>query len=330
MVIFGTSLTPVPWNFYKSRRGGTEGNLAQHYPLHEASLSWPTLLLPSHLGRQALSLHQSTPTRWAILVMALIRISFDIFAPSSDHRRRMYTSNALAKIVEKLEENLHEVHNMIEADHDDADVKLKDTFEVLYQSCSNFSLLCSTPNTGLSMTGKTRLDKERLSQCQRELVRSSSFIILRKQRYKAINLGNYRRPGQEMEDSYKQSYRKRKVQRGPGFPGQDEVTGGGCKSTCQTNLISIDSYWEVTFLYDSLNTHFLIFLSGWSVGLGGWPITGSPPGNSSMHNLNMNKWSSNIFRTILYSMIDEECGQDCGNLQTVFLKVIVCLLAKPL
>ena len=27
------------------------------------------------------------------------------------------------------------------------------------------------------------------------------------------------------------------------------------------------------------------------------------------------------FRTILYSMIDEECGQDCGNLQTVFLKV---------
>ena len=28
-----------------------------------------------------------------------------------------------------------------------------------------------------------------------------------------------------------------------------------------------------------------------------------------------------ITRTILYSMIDEECGQDCGVLQTVFLKV---------
>ena len=25
-------------------------------------------------------------------------------------------------------------------------------------------------------------------------------------------------------------------------------------------------------------------------------------------------------------MIDEECGQDCGNLQTVFLKVILILL----
>ena len=60
--------------------------------------------------------------------------------------------------------------------------------------------------------------------------------------YKAINLGNNRGPGQEMEDSYQQGYRKRKVQRGPGFSGQDEVTGGGCKSTCQTNLITIDSY----------------------------------------------------------------------------------------
>ena len=27
-------------------------------------------------------------------------------------------------------------------------------------------MLCSTPNTGLSMTGKTRLDKERLTQSQ--------------------------------------------------------------------------------------------------------------------------------------------------------------------
>ena len=56
-------------NFYKSRRGGTEGDLAQHHPLHEASVSWPTLLLPSHLGRQALSLHQSPPTRCNVMMM---------------------------------------------------------------------------------------------------------------------------------------------------------------------------------------------------------------------------------------------------------------------
>jgi hypothetical protein len=30
--------------------------------------------------------------------------------------------------------------------------------------------LCKTPNTGLSSSGKTRLDKERLAQCQAELV----------------------------------------------------------------------------------------------------------------------------------------------------------------
>ena len=61
------------------------------------------------------------------------------------------------------------MQHRIEADHDCSDIKLKETFDTLYQNCSNFSLLCSSPNTGLSMTGKTRLDKERLQQCQREL-----------------------------------------------------------------------------------------------------------------------------------------------------------------
>ena len=101
-----------------------------------------------------------------------------IRALQPDHRRRMYTSNALARIAEKLEERLHEVHNMIEADQDCSEGKLKETFDCLYQSCSNFSLLCSSPNTGLSMTGKTRLDKERLQQCQRELVSSPLCLSL--------------------------------------------------------------------------------------------------------------------------------------------------------
>ena len=87
------------------------------------------------------------------------------------------------------DENLHEVHSMIEADHECSDLKLKETFEHLHQGkilyvvlharlltlfagCSTFVLLCTTPNTGLSMTGKTRLDKERLTQCQAEMVLS--------------------------------------------------------------------------------------------------------------------------------------------------------------
>ena len=78
---------------------------------------------------------------------------------------------------------------MIEADHECSDIKLKETFEHLhqgikkvcqieintvgkFQGCSTFVLLCTTPNTGLSMTGKTRLDKERLTQSQAEMVLS--------------------------------------------------------------------------------------------------------------------------------------------------------------
>jgi hypothetical protein len=36
--------------------------------------------------------------------------------------------------------------------------------------------LCKTPNTGLSTSGKTRLDKERMTQCQAEIV-SLSFLL---------------------------------------------------------------------------------------------------------------------------------------------------------
>ena len=42
-------------------------------------------------------------------------------------------------------------------------------FNFSQAGCSSFLTLCSTPNTGLSMTGKTRLDKEKLAQNQHEL-----------------------------------------------------------------------------------------------------------------------------------------------------------------
>ena len=113
---------------------------------------------------------QSHDRLYYFLPMADDKPCLYIRALQPDHRRRMYASNALSKIVDKLEEQLHEVHSKLEAEHEDADVKLKEAFETLYHSCSNFSLLCTTPNTGLSMTGKTRLDKERLVQCQKELV----------------------------------------------------------------------------------------------------------------------------------------------------------------
>ena len=39
-------------------------------------------------------------------------------------------------------------------------------------------MLCITPNTGLSMTGKTRLDKERLAQAQAEMVGTIGEVLL--------------------------------------------------------------------------------------------------------------------------------------------------------
>ena len=57
-------------------------------------------------------------------------------------------------------------------------------------------LLCLTPNTGLSMTGKTRLDKERLALAQAEMVATrhkALFYIYH------IFIGDNRITGQEME-----------------------------------------------------------------------------------------------------------------------------------
>ena len=79
---------------------------------------------------------------------------------------------------------LAQVQHLLEAESEGAEGRLREVLEappppppppqvleVLQGGCSTFLTLCSTPNTGLSMTGKTRLDKERLALCQQELVR---------------------------------------------------------------------------------------------------------------------------------------------------------------
>ena len=57
-------------------------------------------------------------------------------------------------------------------------------------------MLCLTPNTGLSMTGKTRLDKERLAQAQAEIVITRCEAILCTN---CILIGGNWLTGQEME-----------------------------------------------------------------------------------------------------------------------------------
>ncbi|CAB4068037.1 OTOF [Lepeophtheirus salmonis] len=71
-----------------------------------------------------------------------------------DHRKRMYNSNAISKIADKLEENLREVHNMIEMED---------------PSCTKYGNLCRSTNSSLSNQGRTRLDRERSKLCINEL-----------------------------------------------------------------------------------------------------------------------------------------------------------------
>ncbi|XP_071746024.1 otoferlin isoform X2 [Lepeophtheirus salmonis] len=86
-----------------------------------------------------------------------------------DHRKRMYNSNAISKIADKLEENLREVHNMIEMEDPCTEEKLKKILEQLQQACTKYGNLCRSTNSSLSNQGRTRLDRERSKLCINEL-----------------------------------------------------------------------------------------------------------------------------------------------------------------
>ena len=46
-----------------------------------------------------------------------------------DHRRRMYNSNVISKVSDKLDEQLKELHNMIEMEEDGCEAKFRQLFE---------------------------------------------------------------------------------------------------------------------------------------------------------------------------------------------------------
>ncbi|KAK4877630.1 hypothetical protein RN001_010136 [Aquatica leii] len=85
-----------------------------------------------------------------------------------DHRRRMYTSNQIEKILEKLEEGLSEVNILSEIESSDTEIKLKQVLEELTIGCQKYITL-SKENMSGPGCGKTKLDKERIKLCQREI-----------------------------------------------------------------------------------------------------------------------------------------------------------------
>lgn len=111
-----------------------------------------------------------------------------------DFRRRMYNSNIISRIVDKLvrslpqewpkklkknyylfcvsllqEEGLAEVHSLLETEDLNAEKKLKAVLEELSTSCGRYITVTKGNSSGPGC-GKTKLDKERIKLCQREIV----------------------------------------------------------------------------------------------------------------------------------------------------------------
>lgn len=74
------------------------------------------------------------------------------------------------------EEGLVEVHSLIEHDECDADKKLNSVLEELNTGCSRYISITKGTGSGPGV-GKTKLDKERMKLCQREIVSDSKQYI---------------------------------------------------------------------------------------------------------------------------------------------------------
>ncbi len=70
-----------------------------------------------------------------------------------------------------------EVNHMVESDKADADRKLKSALEDLSAACNRYVTISKGAGSG-SGVGKTKLDKERMKMCQKELVCQNTTFCL--------------------------------------------------------------------------------------------------------------------------------------------------------
>ncbi|CAG2103855.1 unnamed protein product, partial [Medioppia subpectinata] len=84
-----------------------------------------------------------------------------------DHRRRAYNCNIIEKIGLNLEIGLLDVQEMIRVEKPHPDRRLRGVLEELMIDCSRF--LTISKGFGGSAIGKTKLDRERVLMCQREI-----------------------------------------------------------------------------------------------------------------------------------------------------------------
>ncbi|XP_053105858.1 otoferlin isoform X7 [Hemicordylus capensis] len=83
-----------------------------------------------------------------------------------DQRRRLYNANIMDKIADKLEEGLNDVHEMIKTEKPHPERRLRGVLEELSSGCLRFVTIA---NKDQNHSSRTRLDRERLKSCMREL-----------------------------------------------------------------------------------------------------------------------------------------------------------------
>ncbi|XP_035279805.1 otoferlin isoform X6 [Anguilla anguilla] len=83
-----------------------------------------------------------------------------------DQRRRLYNANIMDKMADKLEEGLNDVQEIIKTEKAYPERRLRGVLEELSIGCSRFVTLA---NKDQNQAGRTKLDRERLKSCMREV-----------------------------------------------------------------------------------------------------------------------------------------------------------------
>ncbi|XP_066141603.1 otoferlin-like isoform X2 [Euwallacea fornicatus] len=175
-----------------------------------------------------------------------------------DYRRRMYNSNIIGKIADKLEDALEEIISASDREDRDTEYKLKVILEELSIACGKYVTVSKASMSGPG-SGKTKLDKERLKLCQREIE----------------HIGNAAKNLRAIVT--KNSFKDR-------------------LKTAQTYLSKLKFLTE-----DPQHALPDVFL---------WMICGGK--RQAYHRVSA--------RDIIYSIVEEEKGRNCGTIETIFLK----------
>ncbi|XP_027140249.1 otoferlin isoform X5 [Larimichthys crocea] len=174
-----------------------------------------------------------------------------------DQRRRLYNSNMMDKIADKLEEGLNDVQEIIKTEKAFPERRLRGVLEELSIGCSRFVTLA---NKDVNQAGRTKLDRERLKSCMREM------------------------------DSMGQQAKQIRTQ--------------VKKNTVRDKLKLVQNFLQkLRFLADEPQ-HSIPDVFIWM-----------------MSNNKRIAYARVPSKDILYSIVDEEMGKDCGKVKAVFLKL---------